>query len=100
MQHGYRSNQLLAALPTEEADRLLARSRLEQLDARQLIFEPYERLETVYFPLSGMCSLLTTMLNGDTIEMATIGHEGNGGRSHDHGMRNRRQHARHVPGGR
>lgn len=76
LQPGYRSNQLLAALPREEADRLLAGSRIEQLDARQPIFEPYEVLETVYFPLSGMCSLLTTMLDGDTIEMATIGCEG------------------------
>lgn len=76
VQRGYRSNQLLAALPPEEADRLLADSRVEQLDARQPLFEPYEVLETVYFPLSGMCSLLTTMMNGDTIEMATIGREG------------------------
>ena len=37
---------------------------------------PGEQIENVYFPLSGMVSLLTVMKNGDQIETGIIGREG------------------------
>lgn len=76
LQRGYRSNHLLAALSPDEAERLLLDSRLEPLEARKSLFEPHGVLDHVYFPLTGVVSLVTTMLDGDVIEMATIGREG------------------------
>jgi CRP-like cAMP-binding protein len=46
------------------------------LAARDVISERYRPLAHVYFPLSGMASLVITMRDGSTVEMATIGREG------------------------
>lgn len=41
-----------------------------------MIFEPGAPLDTIYFPQSGLVSLLVVSLTGDTVETATIGREG------------------------
>ncbi|MFN2591209.1 MAG: Crp/Fnr family transcriptional regulator, partial [Candidatus Dormibacteria bacterium] len=40
------------------------------------LFEPPDRLTKAYFPLSGVISLVTPMLDGSVVEMATVGCEG------------------------
>jgi CRP-like cAMP-binding protein len=69
-------NLLLDSLPVEERERLLRGSKREEMPARRVLFEQDDAIETVYFPLSGVVSLVTLMRDGSVIEMATIGREG------------------------
>ena len=41
-----------------------------------MLFEPDQRVTRAYFPLGGVVSLVTPMLDGNIVEMATIGREG------------------------
>jgi CRP-like cAMP-binding protein len=50
--------------------------KTEFLEQGELIQEAGEPIEQVYFPHSGMISLLTVMRNGAGVETATIGREG------------------------
>jgi CRP-like cAMP-binding protein len=43
---------------------------------RQLMFKAGEEIETVYFPLTGMASLVIVLENGTTVEAITVGREG------------------------
>jgi CRP-like cAMP-binding protein len=69
-------NQLLAALSAE--DHGLIASCLVQVDLERgrLLYDPGDRIDTVYFPHDGVISLMTLMENGAAIESATIGCEG------------------------
>jgi CRP-like cAMP-binding protein len=70
------SNRLLALLPAE--DRRLIDKLLKDYSSKagEVLQEPGEPLAYVYFPHTGMVSLLTVMKNGQAIETATIGNEG------------------------
>lgn len=72
----YRDNELLQELPAADRDRLLLGSKMQHLNLQDVLFEPYDVIESVYFPVSGMVSLVTPMSDGKVVEMATIGHEG------------------------
>jgi CRP-like cAMP-binding protein len=67
---------LLAGLPAE----VLARNRphLERvrMETGQVVYAAGERLDAVYFPLDCIISLLYTMENGATADMAMVGNEG------------------------
>lgn len=69
-------NRLLSALPPE--DYRLVASHLTHVDLERgrLLYEPGDRVDTVYFPHDGVISLMTLMENGAAIESATIGREG------------------------
>jgi CRP-like cAMP-binding protein len=70
------SNKLLAALPRKDFELLLphlARLRIEQAT---VLCETGTEFEHVYFPLSGMISLVVVMRDGKAIETATVGREG------------------------
>ncbi|MFY9588860.1 MAG: Crp/Fnr family transcriptional regulator [Actinomycetota bacterium] len=69
-------NRFLDALPLEARSRLLKDSQFEQLPIRRVLWEPDDEIETVYFPISGVVSLVTLMKDGGHVEMATIGREG------------------------
>jgi CRP-like cAMP-binding protein len=43
---------------------------------RQVMFEAGDTIETVYFPLTGMASLVIVLENGTTVEAMTVGCEG------------------------
>lgn len=69
-------NRLLAALPAADHD-LLSRSLTEiDLERGRVLYEPGDRMDTLYFPHDGVISLMTLMENGAAIESATIGREG------------------------
>lgn len=72
-------NRLLAALPTEEFDRVVALMENVYLEFQQVLYEPNEPIEYVYFPNTGVVSLLTVMEDGAAIEVATVGNEGMAG---------------------
>ena len=69
-------NHLLAALPASDQD-LLSRSLVDvDLERGRVLYEPGDRMDTLYFPHDGVISLMTLMENGAAIESATIGREG------------------------
>ncbi len=69
-------NHLLAALPASDQD-LLSRSLIDvDLERGRVLYEPGDRMDTLYFPHDGVISLMTLMENGAAIESATIGREG------------------------
>lgn len=69
-------NRLLAAIPREEYDRLLPLMEAVSLDLKQILYQPNERIEYVYFPINGAVSLVTIMKNGIGAEVGLVGNEG------------------------
>jgi CRP-like cAMP-binding protein len=74
--HDPRQNQLLAALPAEDYERLLAHLEFVRLPLGLVVFESGRKLRHLYFPASGIVSLLYAMENGVSTEIAVIGNEG------------------------
>jgi CRP-like cAMP-binding protein len=69
-------NRLLAALPPADRDRIVSTLEIVPLTLRELLHKPGERIDYVYFPRGGFCSLVTVLEDGSMIEVATIGREG------------------------
>jgi CRP-like cAMP-binding protein len=69
-------NRLLLALPSRNLKRLMP--ELEQIRCQrgQVLMDADSSLEHVYFPDSGVVSVLAVYADGNVIEMATIGREG------------------------
>jgi CRP-like cAMP-binding protein len=72
-------NQLLAMVPEDERDRLANDFELVPLELRQTVYRDNRPIEYVYFPVSGVLSLVSQMEDGRGIEIATIGNEGMAG---------------------
>jgi CRP-like cAMP-binding protein len=71
-----KDNRLLGALEPAERDRVEAIARPLDLEVKTVLFEPGEPVESVYFPLTGVISLVTPLQDGSIVEVATIGNEG------------------------
>ena len=71
-----RQNQLLAALPPAEWDRLRPRMELQQMLLGHVLYEPGTAMRHVYFPTTSIVSMLYVMENGSSAEIAIVGHEG------------------------
>ena len=69
-------NQLLAALPHEEYERLQQALTLMPLRQRQVLQRAGEPIQALYFPADGLCSVVIAMEDGRTAEVATVGNEG------------------------
>ena len=69
-------NQLLAALPPEDYQRLVSHLEYVELISGQVLWEPGEKMTEVYFPTLGMISLVSIMENGSTTEISLVGKEG------------------------
>jgi CRP-like cAMP-binding protein len=74
--HKLEENQLLAALPPAEYERLRPHLESVTLPLGLVIFESGSKLRHLYFPSSGIVSLLYAMENGASTEIAVIGNEG------------------------
>ncbi|MEO9254785.1 MAG: cyclic nucleotide-binding domain-containing protein, partial [Tepidiformaceae bacterium] len=70
------ANAILASLPPAEIERLLPDFEILVSKHGQILQEPGEFMDSVYFPLVGMISMLTVLEDGESIEAATIGAEG------------------------
>jgi CRP-like cAMP-binding protein len=70
------ANRLLAALPRDSLALLSPHLVNVQLHQTAPLFEVDDEVEHVFFPLSGMVSLLVVLNNGAAIETATVGREG------------------------
>jgi CRP-like cAMP-binding protein len=68
-------NLLLSSLPREDQRRLLSKTERIEMEMRHLVYEPDKPIEHVYFPESGVMSLISE-LNGTAVEVGTVGREG------------------------
>lgn len=69
-------NQLLAALPNAEFERLAMYLELAPLPLGEVLYEPGEQLMHAYFPTSAIVSLHYVMESGASAETAGVGNEG------------------------
>lgn len=70
------TNQILAALPAEESERLSAHLQAVELPIRMDLYEKSSAVEFVYFVHCGVVSMTTNLDNVSAVEIATIGPEG------------------------
>lgn len=77
--HPQSANTLLSAVVPEEYERMLPLLEPHPLRMRETLQEAGDAAEHVYFPTSGIISLLTVLENGMMIEFATVGTEGTTG---------------------
>jgi CRP-like cAMP-binding protein len=69
-------NRLLAALPDEAFLRLLPSLETISLNLKDILYEPDQPIEYIYFPLSGMVSVLVILDDKTFIEVGVVGNEG------------------------
>ena len=69
-------NKLLSALLSAQYNLLAPHLATVSLPLGTVLREPDDEVDHVYFPHSGMLSLLAVMRDGKAVETATIGHEG------------------------
>ncbi len=69
-------NLLLAALPTEDYERLLPQFELIPLPLGWAVYEAGGKMDHVVFPTEGIVSLLYVMESGASAEIAITGNEG------------------------
>jgi len=72
-------NQLLSLLSEADRARILARCEKIPLKIESVLYEAGSVMGHVYFPLSGMVSLVIGTEDGGTIEVGVIGNEGMAG---------------------
>ena len=82
-------NRLIDTLQARDRRALTARARRRRLEQREVLWQPGQRIEVVAFPIGGVISLVTSTVNGDGVELATIGREGMVGVSVALGVRDR-----------
>jgi len=69
-------NHLLALLPRAEFEALASAFQIVTMERGMVLHEPGDEPERVWFPQSGMVSLLAVMSDGKAVETATVGREG------------------------
>jgi CRP-like cAMP-binding protein len=69
-------NNLLASLSASEAQRVLPELELVPLESRKVLFEQGQPMGHVYFPITGMISLLRKMHDRTAVEIGAVGCEG------------------------
>jgi CRP-like cAMP-binding protein len=70
------SNRYLRTLPPHDFSLLAPHLRTVGLERGAILHEVGEEIERVYFPQSGMVSLVAVMPDGRTVETATVGRAG------------------------
>lgn len=69
-------NRILAALPREDFARLALHLTMVRLERDEVVYIVGDQIHYVYFPVSGLMSLLSTTETGSTVEVAMVGNEG------------------------
>lgn len=70
------ANQILAALPAAERDRVFPHLEQIQLPLGTVLYESGDTLRHIYFPADCIVSLLYVLENGASAEIAVVGNEG------------------------
>jgi len=71
-----KQNRILAALPSEEYARLLDNLEMVHLELGKVLYAPGDSLRHVYFPTTGLVSLVFTTESGASAELAIAGNDG------------------------
>ena len=71
-----RGNHLLAAFPAASLERLSGSMTLAALRPGEVLHGSGSEIRQLYFPVSGLVSLLKTLEDGATAEVAVVGNEG------------------------
>ena len=74
--HSPAQNQLLAAIPSAEFERLSPHLELIEMPLGEVLYESGGRLDHVYFPTTCIVSLLYVLQDGASAEIAVVGYEG------------------------
>jgi CRP-like cAMP-binding protein len=70
------SNRILLALPDKEYRSIRKGLEFVSLPHHRSLYEPNKKIEYVYFPNSGLISLVVVMDDGKTVEIGVLGREG------------------------
>jgi CRP-like cAMP-binding protein len=70
------NNILLSHLSADEQEKIASDLRIVTLPLGEIICQTGEKLDYVYFPISGIISLLYVLENGGCAEIAVVGNEG------------------------
>src|ERR1043165_6218396 len=71
-----RQNNILAALPPVERERLFPHLKLVPMPLGMVIYEAGAAFRHIYFPTNSIVSLLYVMQDGASAEIAVVGNEG------------------------
>jgi len=69
-------NRLLELLPADDVELLRPHLKSVAFTYKLPLYQAFEPLEFVYFPVTGVASLVNTMADGSASEVGTIGNEG------------------------
>lgn len=70
------TNDILRSLPPEDLERLRPHLRRKKLAVGEILYEPGDDVDRVYFPESGLISLITPMIDGHEVETMSRGRDG------------------------
>lgn len=73
---GPTENYLLGSLPAAELELLRPRLRHGSVDRGHELYAPGATVREIYFPVSGLVSMVTTLRSGRSIEVGAVGREG------------------------
>jgi CRP-like cAMP-binding protein len=76
LMEGHRANRLLAALPPRTLAAMAGDLRETSIPQALVIYEPGDPMEEVYFPQTGLISLLVVAEDDRAIETSAVGREG------------------------
>ena len=97
--NGSIGNAILTSLSAEDLALLRPHMRRVELAMGQVLYEPGDEVQRIYFPESGLISLLTTMNEGQHVETASRGRNGGIGYVESYGSEKMASCAVvHVPG--
>lgn len=69
-------NRLLGAIPKSELAHLLPHMERMDLFPRQVLYRPGTPVDFIHFPVTAVVSMIASTLDGETVEVATVGSEG------------------------
>lgn len=75
MEHADLTNGLLCALDMETYELLAPHLKHASFGRGEVLYEPGQRIDQIYFPHSGVLSVLSVLQDGSAIETSTIGQE-------------------------
>lgn len=73
---GISANKLLASVSRDSAKHIAAGMEEVTLTSKQVLYQPGERITSVYFPTTAVVAHLTLMSDGHQIDSGTVGCEG------------------------
>jgi CRP-like cAMP-binding protein len=71
-----RHNRILGALPDRTLNAILSTATVHRLEFGRILYRQNKSIPTVYFPITGVISILVGDSEGADVELATVGNEG------------------------